>query len=95
MKIRTKKIEAKDKDGNVVGRGTCLVFDSMNQAVKHLGEEKALRDLNRQTETDAKNALRRPVDPVTVLRRMAKADPKVAAQIAAIVAENSTPDDVA
>lgn len=58
-----------------LGNATFFIYETVQEAVDHLGEAKLLDRLNAQVETDAKNALRatlRPGEPnKTALKNMA------------------------
>lgn len=57
------KVEAKDQSGNILGTGECKQYaktrEGLDAAVKDLGYEKIMADLNRQRKTDKRNALAR------------------------------------
>jgi len=69
--VHTVKVDviAKDNSGNVLGKGTCKQYaktqEGLDHAVKDLGIEKIVGDLNRQLKTDTRNALARGGPSIT------------------------------
>lgn len=55
--MKTIKFEVK-KDEKSLGFATCTQFGTVAEAVKHFGETKVLRDINRQVKTDSANKFR-------------------------------------
>jgi len=75
--------------GNVIGKVQIPVYETIAEATKAMGEKDALAKINRQTAQDIMNDYRasatREVSELTILKRMAKSDPKVAEEIARLV----------
>jgi len=71
--------------GEVIGTIKVPVYESLEEAEKALGTEKALSHINRQEAQDKTNEYRaektRQVSPATKLKRLMERDPKIAAQI--------------
>ena len=85
--MKTITVTAKDKDGNVLGTGKCQQFDTVDEAVKALGSKKVLIDVNRQVKTDCRNDLAREKSATAQLSKLAKADPKVMAEVLRLLKE--------
>ena len=75
--------------GNVIGKVQIPVYETIAEATKAMGEKDALAKINRQTAQDIMNDYRasatREVSELTILKRMAKSDPKVAEENARLV----------
>ena len=83
-------VEVKSK-GDVVDTVTVLKYETIKEATDAIGAETALAHINKCVSDGTTNAARaakvRPSTPQAQLTRMAKADPKVKAEIDALIAK--------
>ena len=77
--------------GAVIGTIKVAQFDSLAEAGKTLGEEKACALLNRQHSSDTMNEYRasktRTTSPINQLNKMAKTNPDLQKQLSALIAK--------
>lgn len=75
--------------GAVIGTIKVNQFDSLGEAGKTLGDDKALGLLNRQFSSDTMNEFRasktRTTNPINQLNKMAKTNPELAKQMSALI----------
>ena len=87
--MKTINVTAKDKDGKVLGTGKCAQYDSVDEAVKALGSEKILTDINRQVKTDCRNDLARTKSTPAQLAKLAKTNKALQAEMDALLKKHS------
>lgn len=88
--MKNLKIDVKSK-GQVLGTVTVPVYETVEEAIKASSKEAVLAAFNKKTSDGITNTFRseqvREVSPIARLTKAAKSDPKVAAQIEAILAK--------
>ena len=85
-----KKVSRDVKSGGaVLATIQVAVFDSLDEADKTLGGDKALALLNRQHASDTMNEFRasktRTTNPINQLNKMAKTNPELQKQMSALI----------
>lgn len=75
--------------GAIIGTIKVSQFDSLDEAGKQLGGDKALALLNRQFASDTMNEFRasktRTTNPISQLNKMAKTNPELQKQMSALI----------
>lgn len=86
------KVDVKSK-GTVLGTVEVPVYETLEEAIKASSKEDVLAAFNKKVSDGITNTFRseqvREVSPIARLTKAAKTDPKVAAQIEAILAKLS------
>ena len=82
------EVTAKDKDGNVLGKGSCLAFslneEGLKKATKRYTFKGVMELINRQIKTDARNDLARVKSTQAQMKTLEKTDTEFAAEIKAL-----------
>ena len=90
QKVTEFKVEvtAKDKDGNVLGKGSCPAFslneEGLKRATKRYTFKGVMELINRQIKTDARNDLARVKSTQAQMKTLEKTDTEFATEIKAL-----------
>lgn len=88
--MKEKTVDVKSK-GKVLGAVKVTVYETLEEAVKASSKDDVLAAFNKKVSDGLTNTFRseqvREVSPIARLTKAAKSDPKVAAQIEAILAK--------
>ena len=90
--MKQTKVDVKSK-GKVLGTVNVTVYETLEEAIKASSKEAVLAAYNKKISDGITNTFRseqvRDLSPIAKLTKAAKSDPKVAAQIEAILAKLS------